>query len=103
MEEVKHANPLLFEKIFPVLGGVHTACTTIYIRFKGSGLEDIAISAGIVEAGSAEAALKGKHYKRGMRIYKSTYEALQRLMIDQLKELNPLDSSITSKLKDLIK
>ena len=73
IEEVKHENSVLYEKILPVLGGFHIACAflaTIYRKFKGSGLEDIAISAGIVEAGSAEAALKDKHYKRGMRIHK---------------------------------
>ena len=74
---------------------------TIYRRFKGSRLENIAISMGIVETGSAEAALKGNHYKRGMRIHKLTNEALLRLIIDQLKELNPPNSSIISKLKDL--
>ena len=85
------------------MSGFHTVCAflaTIHIRFKGSGLEDIAVSAGIVEAGSAEAALKGKHYKRGMWIHKLIYEALLWLMVDQLKELNPPDSSVTSKLKD---
>ena len=55
---------------------------TIYRRFEGSGLEDVAISAGTVEPGSTEVALKGKHYKRGIRIYKFIYEALLRLIID---------------------
>ena len=45
--------------------------------------------------------MKDKHYKRGMRIHKLTYEALLRQMVDQLKELNPPDYSIISKLKDL--
>ena len=88
IEEVKHEIPVFLKKILPVVGGFHTACAflaTIYRRFKGSGLEDTAISAGIVEAGSAEAALKAKHSKRGMRIHKLTYEALLRLLIDQIK------------------
>ena len=104
IEEVKHENPVLFEKILPVLGGFHTACAflaTIYRRFKGSGLEDIAMSAGIVGVDSAEATLKDTYYKRGMRTHNLTYEVLLRLMIDQLEELNQPDSSITSKLKDL--
>ena len=60
IEEVKDKNPVLFEKILPVLGEFHIACAflaTIYRRFKGSGLEDIAIFPEIVKAGSAEAAL----------------------------------------------
>ena len=104
IEEVKHENPVLFEKFFPVLGGFHTACTflaTVYRRFKGSGLEDIAISDGTVKAGSAETALKVKHYNRGMRIHKLINEVHLWLMTDQLKELNPPDSSITSKLNHL--
>ena len=51
IEEVEHGYPVLSEKILPVLGGFYTACTflaRIYRRFKGLGLEDIAISAGIV-------------------------------------------------------
>ena len=90
IEELKHEKPFLFEKVLPVLGGFHTACAflaTIYRRFIESGLVDIAISAGIVEADSAEAALKGKRCKRGMRISKLIYEALLRLMIDELNWL----------------
>ena len=96
--------PSSFWKDFPVLSGFHRACAflpAIYKRFKGSRLEDIAIYAGILGVGSAGAALKDKHYKRGMRIHKLTYEALLRQMVDQLKELNPPDYSIISKLKDL--
>ena len=51
--------------------------------------------------GSGEVALKDKHNKRVMRIHNLTHEALLQLMIDQLKEVNPPDSSINSKLKDL--
>ena len=68
IEELKHEKPFLFEKVLPVLGGFHTA-------------------AGIVEADSVEAALKGKRCKRGMRISKLIYEALLPLMIDELNWL----------------
>ena len=82
--EVKNENQGHFENILPVLGGSHTQgafMATIYGRFKGSGLEDLAVAAGIVEAGSTDQALKGKHHKRGMRLHKLMYECLARLLI----------------------
>ena len=44
-------------------------------------MKDLAIAAGIVEAGSTDQALKGKHHKRGMRLHKLMYECLARLFI----------------------
>lgn len=64
--EIKHENPEKFQCILPVLGGFHTEAAfmaTIHKRFDGSGLKDLAVAAGIVEAGSVVQALRGKHYK----------------------------------------
>ena len=64
--EVKNENQGHFENILPVLGGFHTQgafMATIYGRFKGSGLEDLAVAAGIVEAGSTDQDLKGSTTK----------------------------------------
>ena len=82
--EVKNENQGDFENILPVLVGFHTQgafMNTVYRRFKGSGLEDLAVAAGIVEAGFADQALKGKHYKRGMRLHKLMYKCLAKLLI----------------------
>ena len=82
--EVKNENKNDFEALLPVLGGFHTQgafMAAMYRRFKGSGIEDLAVAAGIVEAGSVDQALKGKHHKRGMRIHKLTYECLARLLV----------------------
>ena len=52
--EIKHENSVKFERILPALGDFHTKAafmTTIHKRFDGSGLEDLAVAAGIVEAG----------------------------------------------------
>ena len=54
---------------------------TMYRRFKGSGLEDLAVAAGIVEAGSTDQVLKGKHHKRDRHLHKLMYECLARLLI----------------------
>ena len=70
---MKNENQGDFENILPVLEGFHTQGTfmaTMYRRFKGSRLEDLALAAGRMEAGSEDQALKGKHHKRGMRLHK---------------------------------
>ena len=82
--EVKNENQGDFENILPVLVGFHNQgafMDTVYRRFKGSGLEDLTVAAGIVEAGFADQALKGKHYKRGMRLHKLMYRCLAKLLI----------------------
>ena len=69
---------------------------------KGSGLEDLAVAAGIVEARSSDQALKGKHYKRGIRLHKLMYECLARLLISSIiddlptlnSELNQLSNQV---------
>ena len=71
--EVKNENQRYFENILPVLGGFHTQgvlMATIYRRYKASRLEDLTLAAGIMEAGSKDQRLKGKHHKRGMRLHK---------------------------------
>ena len=94
--EVKNENQGDFQNILPVLGGFHTQATFIamYRRFKGSGLEDLAVAAGIVEAGSADQALKGKHHKRGMRLHKLMYECLARLLVSSTTDLPTLYSEL---------
>ena len=82
--EVKNENQGGFQNILPVLGGFHTQTTfiaTMYRRFKGSDLEDLAVAAGIVEVDSADQALKRKHHKRGMRLHKLMYKCLARLLV----------------------
>ena len=102
--EVKNENPKDFKNILPILGGFHTQgafMATIYRRVKGSGLEDLAVAAGIVEAGSVDQALKGKHHKRGMRLHKLTYECLVRLLISQAADEEQLTPSLISNINHL--
>ena len=44
----------------------------------------------IIAEGLVEAALCGKSYNRGVRLYKVFYEALNRLLLSQLDEVLPL-------------
>ena len=64
---------LKFELILPFLGTFHTKMSfmsAINKRFKGSGLAELLVAADVIAKGSVEQALKGKHYKRGVRSLK---------------------------------
>ena len=96
--EIKNKNPVLFEKTLPFLGGVYTSCaflTVIYWRFKRSGLEDLAVTAGMIKPGFFADAIKGGHYKRRIRIY----ESLVCILIEQV-ESSVLSRSIKAKLQN---
>jgi hypothetical protein len=76
---LKAENPNKYRDIVPFLGPFHTQCvmmSAIYKRYKGSELEDVLIAAGVIAEGSVDRALKGKHYKRGLRCSRQMYEAL---------------------------
>ena len=54
-------------------------------RFADTGLRDILIQRGVIAEGSADRALCGKMYNRGVRTYKLMYEAVTRKLFDQLR------------------
>ena len=67
---LKAENPGLFKDIIPILGAFHQQMSYIYAlykRFKGSGMADTLVTAGVVVEGSVDQALRGKHYRRGLR------------------------------------
>ncbi|GFS21253.1 hypothetical protein ElyMa_001590300 [Elysia marginata] len=53
---------------------------------KGSGFDDIVVEAGICASGSIEAALKGKHYNRAIRVHCVMLEALETLLFFSFKQ-----------------
>ena len=53
-------------------------------RFGDAGLKDVLIQSSVVAERSVDAALRGKQYNRGIRLYKIFYEALQRLVIQRI-------------------
>ena len=58
--ELKSENSLKFEKIIPILGSFHQQLSFIYCiykRFRGSGISDVLVSAGVIAEGSADQAL----------------------------------------------
>ena len=48
----------------------------IYKRYHRSELDDLLVIADAVAAGSVDQALKGKHYRRGLRCLRAWYECL---------------------------
>ena len=72
---LKAENPTKYSEIIPFLGPFHTQCA-IYKRYKGSELGDVLVAGGVVAEGSVTQALKGKHYKRGLRCLRLMYESL---------------------------
>ena len=83
--QLKYENQELFNRILPFLGPFHTQCSfmsAINKRFNGSGLSDL-VGAEVIAEGSVDNALKGKHYKRGVRCFRLMYEVFVRRIIQQ--------------------
>jgi hypothetical protein len=71
-------------------------------RFSDAGLKDALIQSSVVAEGSVDAALRGKSYNRGIRLYKIFYDALQRLLIPLISDrLNAASMpQLVSKIKN---
>ena len=83
---LKAENSNKYRDIVPFLGPFRTQCvmmSAIYKCYKGSELGDVLVAGEVVADGSVDRAMKGKHYKRGLRCLKLMYEAL---MSQLLKE-----------------
>ena len=70
--------------------------STINKRFDGSGIFDLVSATNLVEEGSADQALRGKHHNRGKRTYMLVYEALVRMLLQKH------ESQLPQKVKDTI-
>ncbi|KAI9517796.1 hypothetical protein NQZ68_000965 [Dissostichus eleginoides] len=67
--QLKAENPEMYKDLIPILGAFHQQMShiyAIYMRFKGSGMADTLVTAGVIMEGSVEQALRGKHYRRGV-------------------------------------
>jgi len=79
MLELKSENEELFSEILPFMGPFHIQMSfiyTIYKRFKGSGISDVLVAAGVIADGSVDQALRGKHFNRAVRYLRLFYETL---------------------------
>ena len=73
----------------------------IYKRFKGSGISDVLVAAGVIADGSVDQALRGKHFKRGVRCLRLFYETLVHHAIDKRLEGSPLSEEVKAFLAKL--
>lgn len=83
---LKAENPNKYGDIVPFLGPFHTQCvmmSAIYKRYKGSEVGDILVAGGVIAEGSVDRALKGKHYKRGLRCLRLMYEAIMSQLVQR--------------------
>ena len=59
-------------------------------RFSDAGLKEALIQSSIIAEGSINSALRGKCYNRGVRLYKTAYESLLRLvLLEVMTDLSP--------------
>ena len=99
--ELKAESNTLFKDIIPTMGAFHQQCSfiySIYKRFLGSGIADILVSADVLVDGSVDQALKGKHYRRGLRALGLIREALLTLRLSE----NRSSETISKDLHDAI-
>ena len=79
--EIKNEHPQQYEKIIPFLGPFHTQGCMIYKQYKGSGIAEVLVAAGVITEESVDQALRGKHYRRALRCLSLMYEALVHLLL----------------------
>ena len=104
--QIKAENSDLFKNIIPILGAFHQQMSYIYAvykRFAGSGIADILVAAEIVVEGSVDQALRGKHYRRGVRCIKLMRETLIHKRLEQILKHEQLSEETRSNLEILRK
>ena len=98
--QLKAENPE-FTNVVPILGAFHQQMSYIYAiykRFKGSGISDILVAAGVVVEGSVDQGLRGKHYRRGIRCIMLWREALIHERLRQTLEHTELSEDVKENL-----
>ena len=77
--EIKWKSPEKYKDCGLVLGAFHMIMSFMSFlakRFGDAGLRDTLVQAGVLEDGSADSAISGRMYNRGIRSYKLAYEDL---------------------------
>ena len=94
-------NPEEYKDVIPIMGAFHQQMSFIYAiykRFKGSGISDVLVSAGVIVEGSVDQALRGKHYRRGLRCIMLWREVLIHKRITKLLEGTTLSNQAVQNL-----
>ena len=101
--QLKAENPQMFKDIIPILGAFHQLMSYIYAiykRFKGSGMADTLVIAGVVE-GLVDQALRGKHYRWGVWCILLWREVLIQNKLSKILEHKELSEDIKENLNIL--
>ena len=102
--ELKSENAVQFSKILPFMGPFHIQMSFIYAiykRFKGSGISDVLVAAGVIAGGSVDQALRGKHFKRGVRCLSLFYETLVHHALNKRLEGTTLSDEVKASIAQL--
>ena len=102
--ELKSENSNLYDKILPFWGPFHiqmSFISAIYKRFNGSGIADVLVAAGVIAEGYVEQALRGKHFKHGVRGLRLFYETLIHNALNKRLDDSPLSEEICAVLEKL--
>ena len=102
--ELKSENLTKFSKHVPFIGAFHVQMSYIYAiykRFKGSGISDLLVAAGVIADGSVDHALRGKHFNRGLRCLRLFYETLLHAALCRKLQGTSLSKNIKSSLQKL--
>ena len=102
--EIKWKEAEKFQNCLLMLGIFHLLMMYMGIsnkRFSDAGLKEALIQSSIIAEGSINSALRGKCYNRGVRLYKTTYEFLLRLVL--LEVMTHLSPEIENHLPILFK
>ncbi len=84
--EIKSEHPQEYKNIIPFLGPFHTqGCMiyAIYKHYKGSGIAEVLVAAGVIAEGSVDQALRGKHYRWALRCLTLMYETFMHLILNR--------------------
>ena len=87
--------------LIPFIGALYVQMSFIYAiykRFKGYGISDLLVAAGVIADGSVDQALRGKHFNRGLRCLRLFYETLIHMAL--CKRLQ--ESSLSGNIKYLL-
>ncbi|KAJ4940036.1 hypothetical protein JOQ06_029467 [Pogonophryne albipinna] len=102
--QLKAENSEMYKDLIPILGAFHQQMSYIYAiykRFKGSGMADTLVTAGVIMEGSVEQALRGKHYRRGVRCILLWREVLIQQGLTNILEHEELSENIKENLNTL--
>ena len=77
--ELKTAYPVQFANVIPRLGPFHMPMSFLAAmnkRFKGSSISEVLVAAGVIQSGSVDQAMRGKHFNRIIRCHSLIRETL---------------------------